>query len=203
MAMEFGKYSKMTVGDVAKDIVTEGGSVVAGLIGAGVLGKQVEKYVKVATPASSMTDKALAYVGNNLPKVGAYWALGKYGGKMLGGYEKDMGKGILCSVVLDTLIRLDNNYAPMASPVKLFGIEFLSAGTSGNMSNQTSDAMQSVLRENSSLRSQLNSALQRVASATPNVIVTPMVGGMTQVKVANNMNERQRVVPPVGTLGLL
>lgn len=203
MAMKFGEYSKMTVPDVAKNIATEGGSVVAGIIGAGILGKQVEKLVKVATPSSSMMDKALAYFMNNGSKVGAYWALSKYGGKFLGGYEQDMEKGILASVVLDTLVRLDNNYAPMATPVKLFGIEFLSAGTSGNASIQSSDAMQSILRENSSLRSQLNSALQRVASATPNVTVTPMVAAMSQARVGNNMTERQRVVPPVGTLGSL
>jgi len=202
MAMEFGKYSKMSVGDVAKDIATEGGSVVVGIIGAGILGKQVEKYVKVVTSSSSMTDKTIAYVGNNLPKVAAYWALGKYGGKMLGGYEKDVGKGILGSVVLDTLVRWDNNYAPMTSPVKLFGIEFLSAGSYGNTSIQSSDAMQSVIRENSSLRSQLNSALQRISSATPNVTVTPMVSAPVQSR-AGNMIERPRVVPPVGTLGSL
>ena len=172
--MEFGKYSKMTVQDVAKSAATEGGAVIAGLIGAGVLGKQIEKHVKVATSASSATDKFLAWAGNNVPKLGAYYVLRKEGGKMLHGYEVDMGKGVLGSVVLDTLIRLDNNYAPNPSPVKVFGIEFLGNATGSNVTPQMQENMQRVLQENSSLRQQLNGALQRVASASPNVTVTPV-----------------------------
>lgn len=175
--MEFGKYSKMTVSDVAKSAATEGGAVIAGLIGAGVLGKQVEKLVKPSvTTASPMLDKAIAWAGNNIPKLGAYYLLRKEGGKMLHGYEVDMGKGVLGSVVLDTLVRFDNNYAPNPSPVKLFGIEFLGAAgaTGSNVTPQMQENMQRVLQENSSLRQQLNGALQRVASASPNVTVTPL-----------------------------
>ena len=185
MSMEFGKLSKMSVGDVVTGVATEGGAVVAGLIGAGVVGKQIEKMVKVATTTSSMTDKLLAYVGNNAPKVALYYVLRKEGGKMLGGYEKDMGKGVLGSVVLDTLIRLDNNYAPNPSPVKLFGIEFLGAGNvTGSATPQMQQNMQKVLQENSSLRQQLNGALQRIASASPNVTVTPIRTAQPQTMYA-------------------
>lgn len=177
--MEFGKYSKMTVSDVAKSAATEGGAVIAGLIGAGVLGKQIEKHVKVATSASSATDKFLAWAGNNIPKLGAYYILRKEGGKMLHGYEVDMGKGVLGSVVLDTLVRFDNDYAPKPA-VSLFGIEFLGTAnaTGNNVAPQMQENMQRVLQENSSLRQQLNGALQRVASANtspaPIVTVTPL-----------------------------
>ncbi len=164
----------MTVSDVAKSAATEGGAVIAGLIGAGVLGKQIEKHVKVVTTASSATDKFLAWAGNNVPKLGAYYLLRKEGGKMLHGYEVDMGKGVLGSVVLDTLIRLDNDYAPKPA-VSLFGIEFLGNQSKiNNVTPQMQENMQKVLQENSSLRQQLNGALQRIASASPNVTVTPI-----------------------------
>ena len=172
--MEFGKYSKMSVGDVAKSAATEGGAVIAGLIGAGVLGKQVEKYVKPSvTTASPMLDKAIAWAGNNVPKLGAYYLLRKEGGKLLKGYEVDMGKGVLGSVVLDTLIRFDNNYAPKPA-VSLFGIEFLGDKINGSVTPQMQENLQKVLQENSSLRQQLNGAMQRIASASPNVTVTPV-----------------------------
>ena len=179
MTMEFGRLSKMSVGDVVTGVATEGGAVVAGLIGAGVIGKQIEKMVKVATPESSMTDKLLAYLGNNAPKLGLYYVLRKEGGKHLGGYEKDIGKGVLGSVVLDTLIRLDNNYAPKPA-VSLFGIDFLGDKTLNSATPQMQQNMQKVLQENSSLRQQLNGALQRIASASPNVTVTPIRTAQSQ-----------------------
>ena len=178
--MEFGKYSKMTVGDVAKSAATEGGAVIAGLIGAGVLGKQVEKLVKPnILDTSPMLDKAIAWAGNNVSKLGAYYLLRKEGGKMLKGYEVDLGKGVLGSVVLDTLIRFDNNYAPKPA-VSLFGIEFLGNKSNINATPQMQENMQKVLQENSSLRQQLNGALQRVASASPNVNVTPIRSAQPQ-----------------------
>ena len=196
MAMEFGKLSKMSVGEVVTGVATEGGAVVAGLIGAGVVGKQIEKMVKVATPESSMTDKLLAYLGNNAPKLGLYYVLRKEGGKHLGGYEKDMGKGVLGSVVLDTLIRLDNNYAPKPA-VSLFGIDFLGDKTLNSATPQMQQNMHKVLQENSSLRQQLNSALQRIASASPNVTVTPVQSATPIQSTATIRNARpiQTVTP--------
>lgn len=200
MAMEFGKLSKMSVGEVATGVATEGGAVVAGLLGAGFLGKQIEKYVKVATPTSSMMDKALAWAGNNVPKLGLYYVLRKEGGKMLGGYEKDIGKGVLGSVILDTLVRTGNQGAP-GTTVKVFGIDLLGEQSNGNVSSQMQQNMQKVLQENSSLRQQLNGAMQRIASASPNVTVTPIHSAQS-IRPANDM-QRQRIVPPVGTLGSL
>lgn len=192
--MEFGKYSKMTVSDVAKSAATEGGAVIVGLVGAGVLGKQIEKHVKVATSASSATDKFLAWAGNNVPKLGAYYLLRKEGGKMLHGYEVDMGKGVLGSVVLDTLVRLDNDYAPKPA-VSLFGIEFLGTAnaTGSNVTPQMQENMQRVLQENSSLRQQLNGALQRIASAntSPAPIVT-----VTPIQAARPVQTAQPVYAP-------
>jgi len=201
MTMEFGRLSKMTVGEVAKTTATEGGAVVAGLLGSGFLGKQVENMVKTGVvPTSSMTDKLLAYAGNNAPKLALYYLLRKEGRKFLGGYEVDMGKGALSSIVLDTIVRAGNEGAPK-SLFTLFGYDVLTGSSTNNMTPQMQQNMQKVLQENSSLRQQLNGALQRIASASPNVTVTPMQSAQS-VRPANNM-QRQRVVPPVGTLGSL
>lgn len=199
MAMEFGKLSKMSVGEVAKSAATEGGAVVAGLLGSGFLGKQIENMVKKGVvPASSTTDKLLAYAGNNAPKLALYYLLRKEGRKFLSGYEVDIGKGALSSVVLDTLVRTGNKGAP-GTTVKVFGIDLLGEQSNGSVDHQMQQNMQKVLQENSSLRQQLNGAMQRIAS--PNVIVTPMQSAQS-VRPANDM-QRQRVVPPVGTLGSL
>lgn len=202
MAMEFGKISKMSVGEVVQGTATEGGAVVAGLFGAGFIGKQVENIVKKGVlPTSTVTDKVLAYIGNNAPKLGLYFLLRSDDArKMLKGHEKDIGKGALASVVLDTVVRANNNFAP--TPLfQLFGYDMLTGAPSANVTPQMQQNMQKVLQENSSLRQQLNGALQRVASASPNVTVTPMQNAQS-IQPANDM-QRQRVVPPVGTLGSL
>lgn len=164
--MEYGKISSMQVGDVAKGVAYEGGAVIAGLLGAGILGKQVEKFVKVATPASTMLDKALAYAGNNVPKIAAYYIVRKEGGKLIGAdLAKDVGKGILGSVVLDTLIRSGNDFAP-GTTFKLFGFDVMSESAANAATPQVMENMQRVLQENSALRQQLNSTLQKLASAS-------------------------------------
>ena len=176
MAMEFGKYGKITVGEVTKTAATEGGAIVAGMLGSGVLGKRIEVMVKPGVvPDSPAMDKIIAWTGNNAPKLAAWYMVKKEGEKFLGGYGPDIGKGILASVALDSITRGANDFAPK---------DTLSIGGIALLGNQTENAssgnMQKVLQENSSLRNQLNGALQRVASATspvsetPTVTVTPM-----------------------------
>ena len=171
--MEFGKISKMSVGDVVTGTATEGGAVVAGLFGAGFLGKQVENMVKKGVTAASPTmDKLMAYAANNAPKLALYYIVRKEGDKYLKGLEKDVGKGALASVVLDTVVRANHSFAPYPI-LDMFGYNFM-VEPSPNNTPQMQANMQKVLQENSSLRAQLNSALQRVASASPNVTVTPV-----------------------------
>ena len=172
--MEFGKLKTMSVGEVATTVATEGGAVVAGLVGAGFAGKQFENIVKPGVlPTSPMLDKAIAYLGNNGPKVVLYMLLKGQGERGIGGYGKDMGKGVLGSVVMDTLMRSGNNFAP-GTTFKLFGYDIMSGSENTNVTPQMQQNMQKVLQENSSLRQQLNGALQRIASASPNVNVTPI-----------------------------
>lgn len=183
MTMSFGNVSKMTIGAAAKSIAVEGGSVVAGLLSAGALGNLVEKNLgtvgsKAVLTTSTMTDKIIAYVANNGPKA-AMWYILKKEGKVLGGYEEDIEKGIVTSVVLDTFVRATNNFAPKAPYITIGGINFLGNGKVMNTANsQTNDNLHRVLQENSTLRGQLNSAMARLASAptnTPiNVTATPI-----------------------------
>ena len=185
MAMEFGKISKMSVGEVVTNTATEGGAVVAGLLGAGILGKQVEKNLgtagsKAVTVDSSMTDKLIGYGMNNIPKLALWYLVRKEGGKMLGGYDKDIGKGALSAVVLDTVIRATNKGAPRPI-LDLYGYSFMSKDS---VTPQMQQNMQKVLQENSSLRQQLNGALQRIASASPNVTVTPIRTAQPQTMYA-------------------
>ena len=174
MAMEFKSISKMSVGEVVQGTATEGGAVVAGLFGAGVVGKQIENMVKKdVVAASPMMDKLMAYTANNAPKLALYYLVRKEGGQYLKGFERDIGKGMLASIMLDTVVRAGNDFAPK-SLFQLFGYDVLGTPTTGNATPQMQANMQKVLQENSSLRAQLNSALQRVASASPNVTVTPV-----------------------------
>lgn len=176
--MDFKNVSKMSVGEVVTVGATEGGAVVAGLLGAGFVGKQLENVVKTGVvPTSPTMDKMMAYVANNGPKLVAWYFMRKESTGALKQYEmyaKDTAKGILGSVVLDTIVRAGNNFAP--KPLyQLFGYDVLGDKTQNVGSTPQSQAnMQKVLQENSSLRAQLNSALQRVASASPNVTVTPV-----------------------------
>lgn len=173
--MEFGKISKMSVGEVVTGTATEGGAVVAGLFGGGFIGKQIENMVKTGVvPTSPTMDKLMAYVANNGPKLALWYLVRKEGAQYLKGYDKDVGKGLLASVMLDTVVRANNSFAP--TPLfQLFGYDVLGTPTAGaNATPQMQQNMQKVLQENSSLRAQLNSALQRVASASPNVTVTPV-----------------------------
>lgn len=209
MVMEFGEHSKMSVGKAVTGTAVEGGAVIAGLLGAGFVGKQIENVAKPGvTPTSPMMDKLAAILANDGTKLLGWWLLRKFGGEVAKGETgkvivSDTAKGMLGSVVLDLLIRANNDLAPK-NVLKLWGIDFM--GSESTTSPQSSEALQTVLRENSSLRSQLNSALQRLAntSTQPNVTVTPVINTAPIQKVANsNPMERPKVVPPVGTLGML
>ncbi len=168
--MDFG-IKKMSVEDAAKATLTEGGAVVGGLFVAGFAGKQLENIVKKdVLPTSPLGDKLIALGANLVPKVAMYLILKGQGERGLGGYGKDMGKGALASIVLDGVIRAGNDFAPK-SVYSIKGYSVLGEKLSAPQSQETT---QKLLQENSSLRQQLNGALQRIASASPNVTVTPV-----------------------------
>lgn len=210
MAMEFGSLSKVTLGEAATSVATEGGSVVAGLFGAGILGKIVEKNLgtvgsKAAVATSTITDKAIAYVANNGPKV-ALWYLLKKEGRILGGYEKDIEKGIVASVVLDTVVRVSNDFAPKPL-LQIGGYDVLSGEKVSNMTGtnpQLQAATQQLIQENSTLRGQLNQALGKLASTPMSPLNAPAaIQTDPRNKHFGTMdNERQRKFGAMGEISV-
>ncbi len=146
-------------GDIEKTVV-DGVCVTAGFIGSGLLGSEIEKRVKKdITESSPATDKAIAWGVNNLPKAIAYCLVDMVGT----GHEIDVTKlGISGNIITDTLVRLSNNGVNTG---KLFGYNFLS----NRVVNRTgagvrSSDVQRLIQENSGLRTELNKALQRLAT---------------------------------------
>lgn len=178
----------MTIGNVAKNVAVEGGSVVAGLLGAGVIGKQIEKNIgtagsKLVGPTSTLTDKLIAYAANNGPKLAAWYLLKKEGKSVLGAYTEDVEKGIVASFALDTVVRLSNSGVPKG--ITLWGYDVMGNGMqTSNVTPQMQENMQKVLQENSSLRQQLNGALQRAASAPSPIQAASPVRSITPIQSA-------------------
>lgn len=156
--------------------LTEGAAVTFGLFAAGIAGKQMEKIAKNGvTPASTLSDKIIAYSANNVTKVIEWLALNYVDEKVKPtGFAnvlvKDGKKGIMASVALDTFMRLNNNMAPVTFPT-LFGFTLMgNQGTPTSNGNpaqvqQLKSNLQRMVQENSSLRGQLNGAMTRLASA--------------------------------------
>ena len=168
MAMEFGNASKK-IGDAVTTALVEGGGVTAGLLGSGFVGKLSENaFKKGVLPTSSATDKVLSYVANNGAKVVLYYAIDKMSPGKTSGFLGEMmfeaKKGAVASIVLDTVVRAGNKFAPK-SLFSIGGYDVLS----GNKVNDTfqpqiQENFQRVLQENGSLRTQLNQALGQLAS---------------------------------------
>lgn len=170
MAMEFGNASKK-IGDVVTNSLVEGGGITVGLLGSGFIGKQSENmFKKGVLPTSSATDKILSYVANNGAKVGLYMVINKVAPSKTSGFLGEMlfeaKKGAVASIVLDTVVRAGNNFAPKTL-FTINGWDVLSGEKVGNTVNQTQlqQNFQRVLQENGSLRTQLNQALGKMASA--------------------------------------
>lgn len=190
--MEFRSRISRMIGEATTTVATEGGSVIAGLLGAGVLGKIVEKNLgtvgsKAAVQTSTMMDKGIAWVANNGPKV-VLWYLLKKEGMRLGGLEKDIEKGIVASVVLDTVIRATNKGAPK-SVLSIAGYDVLGESSPSNSNPQLQAAAQQLIQENSTLRSQLNQAMGKLASQK--IEMTPLDVNTTGVTGSREGNARR------------
>lgn len=115
--MEYARkpVKEMTLGETAQIGVAEGAGIAGGFIGAGVLGRQIENLVKKdVTQSSSFTDKGLAWVANNLPKVAVWYLLKQYGpepkpGDMMSEVVTDVKKSMMGSMFYDSTLRLANH----------------------------------------------------------------------------------------------
>ena len=177
MAMDFGNASKK-VGDAVTTGLIEGGGVVVGLIGAGIAGKQLEVLVKPnVTTVSPVMDKLLAWGSNNATKVALHWAIGKFAPKsgFVGEVLHEAQKGAVASVALDSIVRLGNHGAP-GTGLMIYGHNVMgdiNKTASTQEISQLQANFQKVVQDNSTLRTQLNQAMGKLASATPNVSLTP------------------------------
>lgn len=165
--MEYGKVKDMTLGETAALGVAEGAGVAGGFIVAGIFGRQVENLVKKnITTASSMTDKLLAWTGNNVPKIAAWYVLKEYGPKGPGLMTEvvvDAKKSMMGSLVYDSMIRLANHGVNPVD-VRIGGIRVLEDRSSQNRVTSIQGDLQRVVQENSYLRQNLNEALGRLAN---------------------------------------
>lgn len=204
--MDFEELKRLPLGDAAKAIVTEGGATAGGFVGAGVLGRRIQSMAKSDAEIVTLTDKLLAWAGNNGPKIGLWYFL--RGRPMLGGASEDFNKGIVTSVAFDTLMRLLNEGRNPASAT-VMGYEALGegSGTGGAMGVVSAD-IQKLVQENSALRTELNRArnagvqVQQVpyAASPMDPRLPPYVGG-----AAIPPAERERkfaFMPGMGTPGI-
>lgn len=184
--MEFLMPAKKGHREDIKDALMSGSAVAVGVGGSGIVGHAIEKIVKNVTSTSTVTDKVLAWVSNNVPKLGLAYGLG-LGEFGKGEYARDMQLGALGSIILDTFVRLANNGINDGT---FFGQKVLN-----NVPQNMRGDIQRVLQENGALRSQLNQALQRLASTSRQAPQT-----MTQPTQPNrytpmNMQNMQRPAP--------
>lgn len=138
--------------EVGTDLFVKGAGVAGGLIGGKFLGDTVEQAVTTpVTEVSSMTDKFIAWLSNNLPKgVGAY-VLSQYGhtsSEMVNKALEGVTYGLAGSVAVDTYSRAANKGVPTL---------ILNGSPAANQ------RIQALLQENASLKQ----SLQRVSSQKP------------------------------------
>lgn len=189
--MDWEALREKTLGEVGTTLAVEGAGVSVGLLGAGFIGRQIENIVmgktgtlqNYVTTGDPLTTKFKAWASNNIPKIGVWYLMRNYakvepGETVTPGKEiaVDAKKAIAGSVVFDSVIRLLNSGVP-AGPYKLFGYDVLGSDTGNGKQTQALQAdMQRLIQENSALRTELNKALQRIASTpTPVAIPAPTV----------------------------
>ena len=140
-----------------KEIVEDSVKVGGGFAVAGFAGRYVEDmFIKTpVTSASAITDKLMAWAANNAPKIAGYIVLNRVG------MTKDVAKGMLGSFVVDSLARVSNN-GPNPLNLTIAGYRFMSNG-------ERNVNVQTLIKENSSMRTQLNETLKKIALNSNNI----------------------------------
>ena len=187
--MDWEQLREKTLGEVGTALVTEGAGTAGGFVGAAFVGRQIQNFVMPdANIAGSITNGAMAWAANNLPKVAIWYLTRKYaiepGETVTPGKEiiSDARKAFAGSVVFDTLMRLSNGGANPAT-ASLFGWQVLGSGPGQSPEAQKSMQadVQRLIQENSALRAELNKALQRLATpAVPPAPQAPPVQAVVQ-----------------------
>ncbi len=178
--MDWEQLRETTLSEVGEALVTEGGGVTAGFMGAGFLGRQVQTVTgQTDGNVTDLTSAAMAWGANNLPKLAVWYLTRGYAiepgetATPMREAVSDARKAFAGSVVYDTVLRLANGGKNPAN-ISVWGWQILGTG-SDNVQSAQAD-VQRLLQENTALRTELNKALQRLASQP----VIPAGSGLTQ-----------------------
>jgi hypothetical protein len=154
----------MTLKDVGDALTTEGIGTAGGILGGGFVGAKFEDYFITPgsiTPASSLTDKLKGWIYNNVPKAGLWYLMRRYDATTP--LTADIKKGIMGSIVLDTVVRGAGGGVPAPVNVNFGGTNIRILGPNvGNAGTNT----QALIQENSILKSELNKALKQLGGQT-------------------------------------
>lgn len=149
-------YRDRGIMDITKEIANEGLGIGGGFIAGGLVGRQVENLI-VPTPvgpSSTLGQKLLAWAANNGSKAALYVIAKSYDGHT--DMTKKATEAIAGSIVFDTIMRLANNgYNPASATIGGYQV----------MEGLDPKKVQSLIQENSVLRTELNKALQQLAGA--------------------------------------
>lgn len=168
--MDWEQLREKTLGEVSTALVTEGAGVAGGFVGAAFIGRQVQNLIMPdANIAGSITNSVMAWAGNNVPKLAIWYLTRGYAlepGETVTPTKEvisDARKAFAGSVVFDTLMRLANSGANPAQAT-IMGWQVLGSGPSAEMQKSAQADVQRLIQENSALRTELNKALQRLAT---------------------------------------
>jgi len=184
--MDWEQLREKTLGEVGTALVTEGAGVAGGFVGAAFIGRQIQNMIKpdpLTGGFASITDAAMAWAGNNVPKLAIWYLTRGYAiepGEAVTPTKEaisDARKAFAGSVVFDTLMRLANGGANPAT-ASLYGWQVLGSGQSAEIQKSAQADVQRLIQENSALRTELNKALQRLATqpvAPPAPLAQPSI----------------------------
>ena len=188
--MDWEMLSEKTLGEVGTSLATQGAGVAGGFVGAAFIGRQIQNFVMPdANIAGSITNAATAWAGNNVPKLLIWYFTRKYAvepgetASPTGEMVSDARKALAGSVVFDTLMRLTNGGSNPAS-AKIYDWQVMGSGPSPEIQKSQQADVQRLIQENSALRTELNKALQRLATQpiapAPQMVQQPVQQQMVQ-----------------------
>lgn len=160
---DYSDIGGRTLGEVGHALSTEGLGVALGFLGAGFIGRQAQKYLKTdaeVTAAPTAQNYAMAWGGNNIPKIAGWYLLKKYDARTE--MTEDIKKAFMGSVVFDTVMRVMNKGTNPAS-ASIGGFDVL-GGPGSIMTAGGNVNVQKLIQENTALRAELNKALSGRAS---------------------------------------
>jgi hypothetical protein len=161
--VDYEALSKRTLGEVQEALTTSGVGVAGGLVLGGAIGRFVQNKVKSdadVTAAPTIGNYAMAWGGNNVPKLALWYLTRRYASSEL---TIDGRKALMGSVVFDTLMRLLNKGINPASAY-IGTYQVLGSSEPGQGGAPAGD-VQKLIQENSALRAELNKALERLGEA--------------------------------------